>query len=75
MPRFRPILDTMPAYKPGKAVMTPDGRSYKLSSNESPLGPLPSVLAAITDAAGRVNRYPDNNAVALKQWLARRRSR
>ncbi|GIH62340.1 histidinol-phosphate transaminase [Microbispora siamensis] len=72
MPRFRSILDTMPAYKPGKAVVSPDGRSYKLSSNESPFGPLPSVVEAIARAATEVHRYPDPGAVRLTETLAER---
>lgn len=72
MPRFRAILDTMPAYKPGKAVAAADGRSYKLSSNESPYGPLPSVVEAIAEAARQVNRYPDPGAVRLTEALAER---
>ncbi|HEY2443576.1 MAG TPA: pyridoxal phosphate-dependent aminotransferase, partial [Streptosporangiaceae bacterium] len=54
------------AYKPGRMPSTPDGRSFKLSSNESPFGPLPSVLDVIATAAGEVNRYPDNGAQALR---------
>lgn len=72
MPRFRAILDTMPAYKPGKAVVSPDGRSYKLSSNESPYDPLPSVVEAIADAARQINRYPDAGAIKLTETLAER---
>lgn len=72
MPRFRSILDTIPAYKPGKAVVSPDGRSYKLSSNESPFGPLPSVVEAIARAATQINRYPDPGAVRLTEKLAQR---
>ncbi|MEU8175064.1 histidinol-phosphate transaminase [Microbispora hainanensis] len=72
MPRFRSILDTVPAYKPGKAVVSPDGRSYKLSSNENPFGPLPSVLEAIARAATEVNRYPDPGSVRLTETLAER---
>jgi histidinol-phosphate aminotransferase len=72
MPRFRQILDTMPAYKPGKAVVAPDGRSYKLSSNESPYGPLPSVVEAIAEGARQVHRYPDPGAVRLTEAIAAR---
>ncbi|MBP2708486.1 histidinol-phosphate transaminase [Microbispora sp. RL4-1S] len=72
MPRFRSILDTVPAYKPGRAVVSPDGRSYKLSSNESPYEPLPSVIEAITRAAGEIHRYPDHGAVRLTRALAER---
>ncbi len=71
-PHFRAILDTMPVYKPGKAVVSPDGRSYKLSSNESPFEPLPSVVGAIAEAATQINRYPDPAAGRLTEALARK---
>ncbi|MCP2337801.1 histidinol-phosphate aminotransferase [Actinomadura rupiterrae] len=60
------------AYKPGKVVVSPEGRSFKLSSNESPQGPLPSVQEAIEQAARNINRYPDNNATALVEAIANR---
>jgi histidinol-phosphate aminotransferase len=68
-------LDGLPVYKPGKsaeATMAEFGLDYaaKLSSNENPFGPLPSVVAAITRAAADINRYPDSGAVALREALA-----
>ena len=69
-PRFRPILDQFAPYKPGKAPSAPHGRSFKLSSNESPYGPLPSVLKVIAEAAGNVNRYPDHGAAELTGAIA-----
>jgi len=71
-PRFRPILDKFTPYQPGKTVSAPDGRSFKLSSNESPFGPLPSVVKVIADAAGQVHRYPDNGSVELTEAIAAR---
>jgi histidinol-phosphate aminotransferase len=71
-PRFRSILDRFTPYRPGQRVQRPDGRSFKLSSNESPFGPLPSVARVITEASADVNRYPDNGAVALTEAIARR---
>jgi histidinol-phosphate aminotransferase len=71
-PRFRPVLDTVPAYKPGKAPVAAAGQAHKLSSNESPYGPLPSVLEVIAEAASGVNRYPDNGAEELIGALAER---
>jgi len=72
-PRFRPVIDTVPAYKPGKAPVAAAGEeAHKLSSNESPFGPLPSVLGVIAEAASGVNRYPDNGAEALISALAQR---
>src|SRR5258708_32059129 len=70
-PRFRPVLDTVPAYKPGKAPVA-TGQAHKLSSNESPFGPLPSVVEVIAEAGSSVNRYPDNGAEALIGALAER---
>lgn len=71
-PRFRSVLDEYVAYRPGKVVRSPEGRSYKLSSNESPYGPLPSVREVIADAGGLVNRYPDNGCTALIEAIAAR---
>jgi histidinol-phosphate aminotransferase len=71
-PRFRPILDQFSPYKPGKPPATTVGPTYKLSSNESPFGPLPSVLKVIAEAASEVNRYPDNGAAELTDAIAAR---
>ena len=69
--RLREVLAAMPDYKPGKPASAPAGvTAYKLSSNENPYGPLPSVLAAIDDAAATVNRYPDMAVTALTERLA-----
>jgi histidinol-phosphate aminotransferase len=65
-------LETVPAYKPGRVPVSVSGRSFKLSSNESPYGPLPSVAEAIADAAREVNRYPDNGCEALTAAIAGR---
>jgi histidinol-phosphate aminotransferase len=71
-PRFRSVLDQFAPYKPGRTVAGPGGKSFKLSSNESPHDPLPSVRGVIADAAMNVNRYPDNGAVALTEAIAAR---
>jgi histidinol-phosphate aminotransferase len=70
-PRFRSVLDRFVAYKAGKVVTSSDGRSFKLSSNESPFGPLPSVLEAILEAGRHVNRYPDHGCTELIAEIAR----
>lgn len=71
-PRFRAALDEIAAYRPGRQAVTPDGRAYKLSSNENPHGPLPSVVDAITAAGREANRYPDNAATELVVAIAER---
>lgn len=68
-------LETLPLYKPGKpaeATMAEHGLEYaaKLSSNENPFGPFPSIIAAIERAARDINRYPDTNATALRLAIA-----
>ena len=71
-PRFRAVLDGFPAYRPGRVPASATGRSHKLSSNETPFGPPPSVVEAIAEAALAVNRYPDNAAEALAGAIAAR---
>jgi histidinol-phosphate aminotransferase len=71
-PRFRPVLERFAPYQPGKPPAADAGPTYKLSSNESPFGPLPSVIKVIAAAAGEVNRYPDNGASELTEAIAAR---
>ena len=68
----RAIIDTIPSYKQGKpAPKTPGLTAYKISSNENPFEPLPSVKQAIVDkAVGRMNRYPDIRGTAVVERLA-----
>ncbi len=71
-PQFRQVLDQFAGYKPGKAPSGAGGRTFKLSSNESPYDPLPSVRAVLADAAAYINRYPDNTAAELTSAIAAR---
>jgi histidinol-phosphate aminotransferase len=57
-PSGRSNLAGIPVYKPGRRAAE-GARAFKLSSNESPFPPLPSVLEAIARAAHQTNRYPD----------------
>ncbi|MGD9527907.1 MAG: histidinol-phosphate transaminase [Pseudonocardia sp.] len=66
MTPIRPDLDALPAYVPGRAIPG----AIKLASNEVALPPLPSVLAAIAEAATVSNRYPDLAVTSLTQRLA-----
>jgi histidinol-phosphate aminotransferase len=59
-PQPRPNVAAIPQYVAGKPPVPRDGITvYKLSSNENPYPPLPGVVEAATEAAGRMNRYPD----------------
>lgn len=71
---FRPGLEHVAAYKPGKpAPQGADGLSAKLSSNENPFDPLPSVIEALTATLpNSVNRYPDMGTPELSAALAAR---
>ena len=71
-PRFRSVLDGFPAYQPGRTPVSANGKTHKLSSNECPFAPLPSVVDVIAEAARSVNRYPDNGAQVLTQAIADR---
>ncbi len=65
--RLRTLMADLPAYTPGKTVPG----AIKLASNETVDGPLPSVRAAINQAADNLNRYPDNGYVELREHLAK----
>ncbi len=73
----RPAIAKLPAYKPGRSAADLArelglSQAIKLASNEIAYPPLPSVVAAIAQAASDVNRYPDNGATELTAALARR---
>ena len=71
--RLREALAAVPSYKPGKpAVLREGAAAYKISSNENPYPPLPSVLKVVADAAGEMNRYPDLAVTRLTEALADR---
>ncbi|WP_166876826.1 histidinol-phosphate transaminase [Salinibacterium sp. ZJ450] len=65
--RLRPEIETLPPYRQGKPAAAD---SFKLSSNENPFDPLPSVVAAISQSG--FNRYPDALATRLRERLAAR---
>ena len=65
----RQALADLPPYVPGARVAV-GAAAFKLSSNENPYPPLPSVMAAIADAAVDVNRYPDMYATELVAAVA-----
>ncbi|TSI14140.1 histidinol-phosphate transaminase [Brevibacterium aurantiacum] len=72
-PRLRASLKTFPPYVPGKAPKRIDGlASFKLSSNENYLEPLPAVTDAMVAHAKNPAVYPDDGALALRTELAER---
>lgn len=63
--RLRPEIESIVPYRQGRTAAED---AFKLSSNENPFPPLPSVLEAI--AGSSVNRYPEGSAAALRDRLA-----
>jgi len=71
--RVRAGLEDVPAYKQGRPAVALEGtESFKISSNENPYPPLPSVVEAVTAALGKMNRYPESAATELTARLAAR---
>ena len=69
--RLRGALDQVPSYVPGKPAAPREGvTAYKISSNENPYPPLPSVPEVVQDAAGAINRYPDMAVTELTAAIA-----
>lgn len=64
----RPVMNDLPVYKQGAAPEGPD--SFKLSSNENPFGPLPSVVDAVASRLGLINTYPAISAPELTDALS-----
>lgn len=72
----RPELEHMAEYIPGESLEAFSARTgipvdqlVKLNSNESPYGPSPGVLQALSDYK-HYNNYPDTNATALRTALS-----
>ncbi|MGN6461717.1 MAG: pyridoxal phosphate-dependent aminotransferase [Pseudolabrys sp.] len=71
-PQPRPgVLDIAP-YVPGKSSAPGVAKVYKLSSNETPLGPSPKAKEAYVAAGQHLEDYPDGAATALRDAIGRR---
>ena len=68
-PILRTAVSGLPSYVPGRRSAGADIAA--LASNESHYEPLPAAAAAVAEAAGRMNRYPDMAAVELRERIAR----
>jgi histidinol-phosphate aminotransferase len=69
-PKPLPQLAGVNAYVPGEAPKNTGGKTYKLASNENPLGASPLAKKVYTDLAARMELYPDGAARELKAALA-----
>lgn len=64
------ILDIAP-YTPGKSGAGVAGRVFKLSANETPLGPSPKAIAAYKAAADHLEDYPEGSSRVLREAIGR----
>jgi histidinol-phosphate aminotransferase len=70
-PKPRPgVLDIAP-YVPGKSKAPGVAKVFKLSSNETPLGPSPRAIAAYRAVAEHLEDYPDGAASELRDTIGR----
>jgi histidinol-phosphate aminotransferase len=68
-PQPRPgVLDIAP-YAPGKSSAPGAAKVFKLSSNETPLGPSPKAIAAYRACAEHLEDYPDGSAGDLREAI------
>jgi histidinol-phosphate aminotransferase len=64
------VLDIEP-YVPGKSSAPGVAKVFKLSSNETPLGPSPHAIEAYRKVATHLEDYPDGAASALREAIGR----
>ena len=70
-PQPRPGVLAIDPYVPGKSAAPGVARVFKLSSNETPLGPSPKAVAAYRAVADHLEDYPDGAATALREAIGR----
>jgi len=70
-PQPRPGVLAIDPYVPGKSSAPGVARVFKLSSNETPLGPSPKALAAYHAVGEHLQDYPDGAATPLRQAIGR----
>src|ERR1700677_1694583 len=70
-PLPRPGVLDIEAYVPGKSSAPGVAKVFKLSSNETPLGPSPRAIAAYKACADHLEDYPDGSAGELREAIGR----
>jgi len=75
VPTYRPDLERIPVYRPGKPIDEVSRELglddiAKLASNESPYPPFPEVQRVVAEHAAGLNRYPENSGYRLVTDLA-----
>jgi len=64
------ILDIAP-YTPGKSSAPGVARVFKLSANETPLGPSPKAIEAYKAAVAHLEDYPEGSSQVLRETIGR----
>ncbi len=70
-PTPRPGVLDIQAYVPGKSSAPGVAKVFKLSSNETPLGPSPRAIAAYQAVGAHLEDYPDGSASDLREAIGR----
>src|SRR2546421_2212972 len=70
-PQPRPGVLAIDPYVPGKSSAPGVAKVFKLSSNETPLGPSPHAIAAYREMADRLQDYPDGASTVLREAIGR----
>jgi histidinol-phosphate aminotransferase len=70
-PQPRPGVLAIDPYVPGKSTAPGVARVFKLSSNETPLGPSLKAVAAYRAVAEHLEDYPDGASTALREAIGR----
>jgi histidinol-phosphate aminotransferase len=71
-PTPRANVMAIDAYVPGKSAAPGVAKIFKLSSNETPLGPSPKAIEAFRANASQLALYPDGSAVRLRDAIGKR---
>ena len=69
LPQPNSGINDIAIYVPGKSAAPEGVRLFKLSSNESPVGPSQRALDAYAQAAGHLEDYPDGSASELREAI------
>ena len=70
-PQPRPGVLAIDAYVPGRSTAPGVAKVFKLSSNETPLGPSPHAIEAYKAAGAHLQDYPDGSASELREAIGR----
>jgi len=70
-PTPRPGVLDIKAYVPGRSKAPGAAKLYKLSSNETPLGPSPKAIEAFKKACETLSLYPEGTSKVLREAIGK----